>query len=225
MSFEEKLAYMQKLQGQVVSLANMVGAKEKNLAEKESQIRQGQIPNNGPQDLEKNMRRNLGPMLAPGNLGDINKVIWPYYFSTEVPDAGISLDQTFQTGFSVTQEAAFIMMSFTKTVYVDNGAGNWVYLNPNDESNIINQAPNLTFTMRDGSSSRQFYNQPMQMQNYGNPRFPTKLPRPIMLLPNQVMQVSFVNSHPSVSYVPMMTFFGYRMRIEDAQNFLSLVYG
>lgn len=223
MSYEEKFAYLQKLQSQVSSIGNMVTAKERNIMEKESLMRQGQVPNQGPQDLEKNMRRNLGPMLAPGNLGDINKVIWPYYFSTEVPTSPIAANETFQTGFSVTQEAAFVLMSFTKAIYVESGLI-WQYLNPNDESTLTNQAPNLTFTLRDGSSSRQFYNQPMQMQNYGNPRFPTKLPRPVMLLPNQVMQVAFVNSNASLSYIPRMTFFGYRIRIEDAQNFLSLMY-
>jgi hypothetical protein len=88
-----------------------------------------------------------------------------------------------------------------------------------------NSCPGLQFGIRDGSSSRQFFNTPMEINHYGNPRFPTKLPRPIMFLPRQNVQIQFTNTHPTNRYLPVITGFGYRMRIEDAQNFLSLVYG
>lgn len=223
MSYDKNLEALQRMRQQVETLASFVNAKEKNIAMKESQIKQGQVFVEDARDLERNMAKNLGP-LAPGNLGDINKVIWPFFFSTDLPQTAIGPNETFQTGFSVTQEAAFIMMSFTQTVYRDTGT-QWVYLDPNDSAGTYSQAPGLTFTLRDGSSSRQFFNTPMNISNYGNPRFPTKFPRPIMLLPNQVMQVAFQNQSQGTNYVPFITAFGYRIRIEDAQNFLSLVYG
>lgn len=223
---DAQMQALQDLRRQVQGIADIVNSKSKNLEVKESLLRQGQIPSTDPRDIEKNLSRNLGPILAPGNLGDINKIIWPYFFSTAVPEATLSPGQNLQTGFQVTQEAAFILMSFTKTVYSNNSITNqWIYLDPNDEADQTNQAPGLTFTLRDGSSSRQFFNRPIPLSCYGNPRFPTKLPRPVMLLPNQIMQVQFNNSHPSNDYVPFLTFFGYRMRVEDAQNFLGLVYG
>lgn len=225
----EKIQMIQKLRRQVTQMGQANDAREKNLDEKEAMLRQGQLPVRNPQDLERNMSRNLGPMLAPGNLGDINKVCWPYYFSTEIPQTTVGPNETFQTGFSITQEAAFIMMSFTKTVYLASGVTApdyqpWTYLDPN-QAGVANRAPGLTFTLRDGSSSRQLYDRPIEIQHYGNPRFPTKLPRPIMFLPNQSVQVAFVNSHAVNRYVPSITVFGYRVRIEDAQNLLSLVYG
>lgn len=221
MSYAQKLAELQKLQSQVSSISQALEAKERALNEKESRIRQGQIPINNSKDLERQMAQNLGPMLAPANLGDINKIIWPYFFTTDSTQE-IGPNETLQTGFSITQEAAFIMMSFTKTVY-ESSAGQWVYLDPNDNS-YSSRAPDLTFTIRDGSSSRSFVNRPIELGHYGNPRFPTKFPRPMMFLPNQTVEVSFINSHPSKTYVPSITCFGYRMRIEDAQRFLSLVY-
>lgn len=223
MSMQQKMSELQKLRAQVASIANTIQAKERNLNIKEQQIRQGQLPVENAKDLEVNMARNLGPTLSPGNLGDINKIIWPYYFTTEIPDGPIAPNETFQTGFSITQEAAFIMMSFTKVVY-DGASTPWSYLDPNTPG-LSNRAPGLSFTIRDGSSSRQFFNSAIEMGHYGNPRFPTKLPRPIMFLPNQIVQIAFTNSHPTREYVPFITAFGYRMRIEDSQRLLSLVYG
>lgn len=216
----------QQLATQVSQISNIVNAKAKNVAQRESMLRQGQLPSDNAQSLERNVARNVGPMLAPGNLGDINKIIWPYWFSTDVPDTALGVNETFQTGFSITQEAAFIMMSFTKTVYVGDGGDPevWTALNPNDESSPANLAPGLTFTLRDGSSSRQLYDRPIEIGLYGNPRFPTKFPRPIMFMPNQVVQIAFANSHPTARYAAQITAFGYRMRIEDAERFLSLVY-
>lgn len=225
---EPNQAALQKLRGQVQSIATKVNAKAKNLQVQESLLRQGQIPSYNARDVEKNLARSLGPILAPGNLGDINKIIWPYWFSTHLqPGAEVlssASNPTLQTGFTVTQEAAFVLMSYSKAVYLVND-GLWVYLDPNDESSNVNSAPGLTFTLRDASSSRQFFNTPMNLAAQANPRFPTKLPRPVMMLPNQEMQVQFNNSHPSNEYVPFLTFFGYRMRVEDAQNFLGLVFG
>jgi hypothetical protein len=219
-----KMRELEALRNQVQGIADIVNSKAQSLKMRESRIRQGQLGNDSAQQLQFNMKNNLGPMLTPGNIGDINSVIWPFYFTTDAPNTPLAANESFQTGFSVTQEAAFIMMSFTKTVYLVEGeepAESWTYLNPSDQPS----APGLVFTLRDGSSSRQLFNTPINIDNYGNPRFPTKMPRPVMLLPNQVMQVAFTNSHPTNVYVPFITAFGYRIRIDEAQKLLSLVYG
>jgi len=227
--YNSKMAELQKLRSQCSSLTQFVQAKSNQLDQMESRMKQNMQRNVNARSLESNLSQTLGPMFAPGNLGDLNKIIWPYYFSTEIPSFSIGPNETFQTGFSVTQEASFIWMSFTKAVYLEtpDGAGvQWTYLNPNQQTGpgVGNFAPGLTFSLRDGSSSRQFMNTPMNMGAYGNPRFPTKFPISMMLMPNQVMQVQFQNSHPENTYVPFLTSFGYRMRIEDSERFLSLVY-
>lgn len=225
MSFEQELARLQQLQRQVEGIQQIVNAKEHDISRREQLLRQGQRPNNSAQNLQYNMSNALSPMLTPGNIGDINAVIWPFYFTTDIPEQSLAQNETFQTGFSVTQEAAFIFMSFQKTVYLAQGDEpdeSWTYLDPDAGQP---SAPGLTFTLRDGSSSRQLFNTPMAMDSYGNPRFPTKFPRPVMLLPNQVMQIQFTNTHDSNKYVPFITAFGYRLRIDEAQKFLSLVYG
>lgn len=224
-SFEQKMAELNQLKRQVNTAAQAVNSKAQQVQLLETQVRQNQTPNDSAQQLDANMRGALGPILTPGNIGDINSVIWPYYFTTDVPDTPLGADETFLTGFSVTQEAAFIMMSYTKSVYLVDGEEpnqTYTYLNPDMQQP---SAPGLVFTLRDGSSSRQFYNTPMNMDHYANPRFPTKLPRPVMFLPNQVVQIAFTNRHESNLYIPMITAFGYRIRIDQAQNLLSLVHG
>lgn len=224
--YDQEMQKLQSLRSQVAQIEGIVNSKSKNLQLQQSLLSQQQIPSVHPRDMEKNLARNLGPILAPGNVGDINKIVWPYYFTTDIPTEPLLAGQSFSTSFRVTQEAAFIFMSFMKAIYINNDAlSQWVYLDPNDESNLINQAPGLTFTFRDGSSTRQLFNTPMNVSSYGNPRFPTKFPRPVMLLPNQEMEIVFTNNHPNNEYIPFMTSFGYRMRVEDAQQFLGLVYG
>ena len=225
--FDQKLNELQKVKSQVDTMSAHLDAREKGLSMRESLARQQQTPNANARDLEFNMRNNMAA-LAPGNVGDINKIIWPYWFSTPAPATPIGAGQNFQTSFSITQEAAFIMMSFTKAVYKVNpdNANAWEFLDPNNLNAPIYQAPGLAFTIRDSSSSRQFFNTPIPLSNYGNQRFPSKFPRPLLFLPRQQVQVAFYNqlTNANVSYVPFITFFGYRMRIEDAQALKGLVY-
>lgn len=223
-TYEEKMRELQSVKQQINQISSIVESKEQTISRQESLLKQRQEPNDSAQQLQFNMKNNLWPLLQPGNIGDINSVIWPFYYTTDTPDSPLAANQTFQTGFSNTQEAAFIFMSYTKTIYLVEGEEpdqSWTYLDPANQPS----APGLTFTFRDGSSSRQLFNVPMNMDMYANPRFPTKFPRPIMLLPNQVMQIQFSNSHPTNQYVPKISTFGYRIRIDQAQKLLSLVYG
>lgn len=223
-TYQQMMQELQAKRNQVDSIKAVVDSKAKRVLELENQLRQGVVPNNSPQQLDYNMRNAMGPLLAPGNIGEINNVIWPFYFTTDNPLTEIGPDETFQTGYGVTQEAAFIMMSYTKSVYLVEGEDDnrtYTYLDPNN-----NQfAPGLVFTFRDGSSSRQLFNTPMNIDHYGNPFYPTKFPRPMMLLPNQVFQIAFTNTHSTNRYLPFITAFGYRIRVDQAQNLLSLVYG
>lgn len=239
MSYQSKLQELNAKQQQIAQIAAIVDSKEKSIKLRESQLRQRQLNLSGmrgmrgmgdapvanaPNDLLSNLKSAVGGMLTPGNIGDVNSVIWPFYFPTDIPDSPLAVNDTFQTGFSVTQEAAFIFMSFVKSVYLVEGEEpnqTWTYLDPDTQNP---SAPGLFFTLRDGSSSRQLFNTPMALDNYGNPRFPTKFPRPVMLLPNQVMQIAFINNHPTNVYVPIITAFGYRLRVDQAQKLLSLVY-
>ena len=72
--------------------------------------------------------------------------------------------------------------------------------------------------IKDSTSSRNFVG-PFGQFNVdliGDPLNPTVLPSPQMILPNANIQVNF-SLAPSydATYVPWITFFGYRMRISE----------
>lgn len=224
MNYEQKCRELEEKRQRWENIKRIVESKERNLKQLESQLQQDQLMTDDARDLERNLFESLGP-LAPGNVGEINRVIWPFWFTTDSLDStGIGPNETLQSQFAVTLEAAFIVMAIAKTVYQTNAVP-WNYLDPNNDG-LVGRAPGLSFTLRDSSSQRQFFGkEPIAMGHIGNPRFPTMLPRPMMLLPNQMMEVQFQNSHPVNEYLPALTFFGYRIRLENAQQILSTISG
>lgn len=219
----KKQAELMRLQHQLNTRADFLNAKENALKRKELALQQGIAPTTGPQTLKQNLGNAFDPAMRPGNVGDINKVIWPFFFTTE--SIIIDINTTSRTGFTITQEAAFIWMSYTKTVYSVAGGTDFTYVDP-DDSTVAGTSRFLSFTIRDSSSGRDYQNLPIDLDATGNPRWPTKLPRPLLFLPNQNVEISFVNSSttPGDVFAPFITAFGYRIRIEDAQNILSTIF-
>jgi hypothetical protein len=235
-----KLNVLAGLQRQVASRDAFLVAKQEALANKLNLLKRGQMPmagmGNGASQgggiadpssnppgtpLQANMQRNLPPGMVPGNVGDINRVIWPFYFTTDF--GAVPPNSSFRTGFTITQEAAFIWMSFTKAIYIqDDVSGDMSYIDP-DQPGDTGCAYNLSMTIRDSSSERDFENSPFDTDMVGNPRWPTKYPRPSLFAPNGNVEITFTNSDPALTYVPFVTAFGYRIRIEDARTMLSFV--
>ncbi len=217
------------LEAQANQLADQVGrmtvaviGKENKLNQKEMQLRGTAGPGNWTTD---NRMTKLPFYLAPGNVGDINKVIWPFVYPTT--RATVPAQGNANASFSVTQEAAFIAVSYMKTVFLltEEDAGpppvpfNVQYMDPNIPGN---KATGLRFSFRDLQSTREFTNLSIDVDHVGNPRFPTKLPAPMLIMPRANVQVSYTNSSDNI-YVVFMSFVGVRIRIEDAYNILSTV--
>lgn len=185
----------------------------------------GSQPIGTARDLQNHMRK-LPQAMRPGNVGAINDVIWPFWFTGTAPElaAGGTSGQSFTT---ITQEAAFVMMAYTKAVYQRTGsAGSYVYtLVDSLNEQAAGQSDGVSFTIRDSASTRTFHNTPLEVDQVGGGEFPSVLPTPIMFLPNSNIEVTWQNNHASNVYVPFITFFGYRMRIEAAQQLLSTVTG
>ncbi len=178
-----------------------------------------------PYELERNMLNAKLGSLMPGNVGDINKIVWPFWFSFNAPELAPNVSS--QASFSVSQEAAFIWMSFTKVVFKRTGGGpNYDYtaIDASDET-ASGDADDLTVYFKDSQSSRQFGRNPMPIDVVGSPQDPTVFTTPIMFLPNANVEAYYSNSHASNIYVPFITAFGYRVRIENAQEILSLITG
>jgi hypothetical protein len=184
--------------------------------------RQGLQPTEGARTMSENMEQITG-QIRPGNIGAINRVIWPFWFTFTAPTLAPGASAS---GFTtITQEAGFVWMSYTKAVFTKTvGPVVYTYINPNTVG-TAGQADNLSMVVRDASSSRQLHNLPIQMDSIGNPNFPSQLETPVMFLPNATIEIAFTNQNASLTFVPYVTFFGYRIRVEDSENILSLVNG
>ena len=218
------LAEMSKLEAQVSYSAQRLDQKAKYLTQVESKLRQGELPTTSAKTLEENLQRSMGNFMVPGNVGDINKVIWPFMFSTDLP-LRITPGSNIRSAFTVTQEAAFICMNYVKNVYIVDDTvvpEEIVYLDPDD---YASGAPGLSYFIRDAVSSREFFNVPQNIDQVGNPRFPFVWPTPQIFLPNSNIEVNFFNNHPTNIYEVTMTFFGYRIRFEGMHRILSTIYG
>jgi hypothetical protein len=223
MSDYDKLAVLQKLTQQANQQQSYLDNKEAQLNQMQNNLNAGVVPtsSNGGQGLQANLQNNLPYQLLPGNLGDINSVIWPFQFSTGFQI--VNPQTNVPTSYTITQEACFVWMSYVKVVYSVDVSGNLTYIDPN-QAGSAGQAYNLSFTIFDTQSQRNFQNVPTDVNTVGHPRWPTKFPRAMLFLPNSNIQISWTNSDPANIYAPYLIALGYRMRVQDAQNILSLIH-
>lgn len=203
--------------------AKRLAVREAHLSADEAAASQGLLPGKTAQELESNIRQSVPKFMAPGNIGGVYRSIWPFWFTFEAPE--LQPNQNSTASFTVTQEAAFVLMSLTKAVFIkteDPYAVTWV--DPDDETGA-GTTPGLKWTLRDAQSSRTFNQNPTDLDHVGHPRFPTVFPSPMMFLPNSIVEMSYFNTHPTNIYIPFVTAFGYRIRIEDAEKMLGTVSG
>lgn len=184
----------------------------------------GQIPNTGPQSLMYNLANSLNEKLRPGNVGDINKIVWPFWLTTT--DSIINPNSTKQGNITVTQEAAFIWISYQKVVMLEDpfDSQEYQYVDP-DQPGASGKSNGITFSMRDSQSSRTFMNTPLEMDLIGHWKYPSVLATPQLMLPNSNMEFNYNNNTTDTRYRPFITLYGLRVRIEDAKNILSLISG
>ena len=186
--------------------------------------RQGVAPVDSARQLNANLRNALPPRMVPGNIGDINRVIWPFFFPFNAPE--LTPNTSTIASVTVTQEAAFIWMSWSKAVFQKTtGPTQYTYIDPQNFNSDLGGVNGLTTALRDASSTRVFNGSPTEIDTMGDANQPSVLPTPIMFLPNATIELNFTNNHPTNTYVPFVTMFGYRVRIQDAQKILSMITG
>ena len=172
----------------------------------------------GKMDLKQELARKLPVNLMPGNVGDLAKVAWPFWFQANfvfgvTPTWSAATNQT--QSFQVTQEAAFLMMGLYRDSFSYSTAGEL--------------AP-LLLQIRDRQSSRLFMDKPMPWQTIGKKSRPSVFQTPMLVMPNAFIDVtltSFATNQVAAagSTKQQISFFGYRVRVEDADKVLSSVFG
>lgn len=172
------------------------------------------------------LQNSLPEQMIPRNIGNINDVMWPFWFTFST--AILQPNNGFNSTFTVTQEAGFVMMAMTKVVYKVTGrAPNYIYtaINALEASETLANANDLNMTMRDAQSSRIFFGVPQAVDEIGCAEFPTVLPTPQFVLPNSTIECIYQNNHASNVYLPLISAFGYRIRIPNGVNVLSTITG
>lgn len=218
------MAYEDDAENQIDAYINNLEQIRKALRRRERSLRgreeylnaPNQYSSNNIKELKDSLQFTLPPYLMPGNVGGYNEVTWPFYFQIDF-DLGVNptIDSSLRQNrfFQVTQESAFLLMAIEKSM---------------DDSGI-NNAP-IQIEIIDRQSSRRFNNAPVPMQTLGYKGNPTVLPTPMLIMPNAALEVNVtaldgVNQPTTSSGLFQLTFFGYRIRVEDAGKVLSTIFG
>lgn len=185
------------------------------------QMREALSRRYGAKGLEQKFSHGILSGFRPGNIGDINQAIWPFYFPFTSQD--VAPGQSVFDSFSVTQEAGFLWRYTIKAVFRKTGP-NYEYIDPTQSNETLNNANGLSIVLRDAQSTREFHGRNAEpIDNIGYASFPSVNPSTVFLLPNQTMQIQYTNANPTETYRPFICFVGYRIRLEDAQKILSTV--
>lgn len=168
--------------------------------------------------LKDQLARKLPSYLMPGNVGNYNGVTWPFWFNVDFdfganPTYGPNTKQT--RNFRVSQDGAFLLQAITRNSFSYNQAGEL--------------AP-LQLRIVDRQSTRQLNDAPIPIQAIGHKSRPSIMPTPYLIMPSAQMEfelTSFLLADQVTvgSGRHQLTFFGYRVRVEDFENVLSTVVG
>lgn len=161
---------------------------------------------------------NLPARMRPSNVGNIDKVTWPFYFTLTFdfgtnPTYGPNTKQV--QSFQVSNEAAYLLRIIGRK--------------PWDSTNASDLAP-LQIELRDRQSSRQFNDRPIPLQNIGKKFLPSELSTPMILAPNAFFEVTMTSwllaNQASVGIGKHEIYFsGYRIRAEDMKKTYSAIFG
>lgn len=183
---------------------------------------QAQYKSKNVKELKTSLAGNLPDHLLPANVGALNEVAWPFFFQVNLDfgnDPSLSQSMTPAKGFfQVDQEASFLLMSVSAS-----------FSNNTMNESAIRYAP-VQVELIDRQSSRRFNNAPIPLQMIGSNSNPMIFPTPMLIMPNAILDVQATGmQHTPNAYAGsgrfQLSFFGYRTRIENAQNVLSTVFG
>lgn len=206
----------------LTNLKRQLRQQEKSIEARAAYLAQPQqFAHNSARDLKEQMQSNLAPHMMPANLGGFNEVAWPFFFQVNIDfGADPTLSDMIRTKsfFQVDQEAAFLLMSVSASFGKD--AAN---------NSALETAP-VQIEIIDRQSSRRFNNAPIPLQMIGNNSNPMIMPTPMYISPNAILDIeaSGMQAVPhqyTGSGKVQLSFFGYRTRIENAQNILSTIFG
>ena len=170
-------------------------------------------------DLERAASQKM-PTMVDGGLRDVNKVIWPFMFSTGFLKTSPTI-QFAEKNITVTQEAAFVATKIIKNVFIMTEPNLYEWVDTEDVTQKLIKG--LSYSLSDPQSGRNFHRSPVNVEHIGNALYPTKMLARPLILPNSSLNVKIYQENEVDTYFTNFTIQGFRIRIEDAQELLGLV--
>ena len=225
MSYQDERLYQ--IQAEINHLQNLkrqLRDREKSLKAREMYLNSPQtFPVNNVKNLKQTLGASLPSFMVPGNVGGINEVTWPFLFQANLDfGANPSLaDNVFARSFyQVDQEAAFLIMGISRAHQTDAAGASATILAP------------IQIELIDRQSSRRFNSAPIPLQMIGQNSLPSIMPVPFYLQPNAAIDIVASGIPAAANPVDFsgsgefqLSFFGYRIRTEDAGKVLSTIFG
>lgn len=187
--------------------------REQSLANSEFQAPMGNI-----QKAKKSLVENLPAHMVPQNIGSLYGVAWPFWYSVEFDFGedvthGPGVTQT--NDFTVTQEAAFILLAISRS---------------SEDNSLSGRYGPWGITIRDRQSSRFFNNEPIPFQMIGTRANPMVFPTGFYVSPTAQLDITMeslagsqFNTTGSGKHEIMLH--GVRVRPDADDRILSLIFG
>ena len=219
---DERLNHIQAEINRIDNIKRGLREREKSLNARDYLLRsQPSMPASNIKTLQQSFMGNLPSHMVPGNVGGINNVTWPFLFQVNI-DFGADptiLETTHARGsFQVDQEASFLLMGISRAHNTDENGFSATVLAP------------IQVEIIDRQSSRRFNNAPMPLQMIGSNSLLSIMPTPMYVQPNAFIDID-ASGIPAVgqdftgSGEFQLSFYGYRIRTEDAGKVLSTIFG
>jgi hypothetical protein len=219
---DERLNNIQAEMQHLTNLKRQLREQEKSLDVRAKTLAEpAQFQRNNVKEFKEQMGANLAPHMLPSNVGALNEVAWPFFFQVDI-DFGqnpeLSINRRVRSFFQVDQEAAFLLMSVS------------VAYSKDDTNNSALESAPVQVEFIDRQSSRRFNNSALPLQMIGTNSNPMIMPTPMYIQPNAILDVEASGMQETpFSYAGsgkvQFSFFGYRTRVENAQNILSTIFG
>ena len=159
---------------------------------------------------------SLTPEIVPAGIKDINKVIWPYTSSSGFLATTPTVPYQ-SKNIRVTQEAGFVVTKIIHQIFEKVAPNDYRWLDLRTDI-----AEDLYFNLSDPQSGRFFAQEPFNINHLGDALFVTKMLSRPFILPNSSMNIELYNRSATKTYYTNISLFGYKVRIEDATDILSL---
>lgn len=154
--------------------------------------------------------------LVSGSVNDLNMLMWSFVYNTEMTfvEKGTQEDAY----ISVNSEAPFVVTHMTRAMYEFDGS-NLTFINP-EVIDGLSLVPDFKYKIVDSSSGRAWSENPIQIENIGFYKEPTKFEHPFLLEPNTRLNFELHNSS-NKDYFVSLALWGFRVRTDSIKNLMN----